>query len=115
MGNLKEKKHEIKFLIKGTWYGINVNNIKIIEVFDHKISIVTNHDQLEMRGSLSHYETELLKNNFVKISRSIFVNLMHITNIKGQRIWIDNNKIYTISRERTRSVYKQWMEYRIKL
>lgn len=115
MGNLKEKKREIQFLIKGAWYGINVNNIKLIEVFDHKILILTNYDQLEMRGSLSHYETELLKNDFVKISRSVFVNLMYITNIKGQRIWIDNNKICNISRERTKLVYRQWIEYRIGL
>lgn len=60
MDVLQEECHEITLIEKGLSYQIDMNNIKVMEVFNHKLSILMKNGKMEIRGSLAQYETELL-------------------------------------------------------
>ncbi len=108
----QEHRREITFRENKYVYKLKVDNIKLVEIYDHKMSIVTINNTIEIRSKLSQYEEELLQNNFVKISRSVLVNLKYIEKIEGQDIWVEGMKKYTGSRERTKDIWYRWMLYR---
>lgn len=108
---LQDRRKEIIFTEKGEKYNININEIKVVEIFDHRLLVTMRTKKMEIRSQLSQYEEELIKNNFVKISRSVLINLKYINKIDGQDIFVDGNMHYGISRERAKEVYYQWVVY----
>lgn len=91
---------------------INANDIKCINVFNHRLYINLIDRDINIYGQLSDYEKVLLEYGFLKISRGVIVNAKYITNINGCDLYMSDEK-YRISREKAKDIYTAWSLYGI--
>lgn len=105
---LENKRNIIVFEgVKGN-ITLYMNDIVAVEVYDHKLKIILNDREVECNGSLAHYEKELEKHGFIKITRSIEVNKRYITGINADRLCLCGRIEYIISRRRVKAVRESW-------
>ncbi len=111
MANVAEYLEEIKRVIifhDGTKeLVVNVNKIKAVNVFNHRLDISLTDRNINIAGQLSDCEKALLDYGFIKISRGTIINAKYITSIVRCDVYMEEDK-YRISRDRVKDVYAAW-------
>lgn len=110
---LKVNRRVIRFVSKTQAIAITANELWSVEVFNHNLILHTIRGDMEIRGQLSKYEKELVKDGFIKISRGILINMKFIRNIKGMELLTKDNRTFVISRDRIKAVKEGWLEYKV--
>lgn len=77
---------------------INIDNIVAVEVYTHDLIFRGTDADIQIRSTLSEYETILKQYGFMKISRSIMVNKCYIGRVEKDRIIMQNGTQYYVSR-----------------
>lgn len=89
---------------------IEINTIKYIEVFDHKIIFHTTKGNYENFDTLNKYNDLLKNDNFILCNRSCLVNLKYVTEIDNQNVYIDDISL-ALSRPRKKDFIHSFNEY----
>lgn len=76
-------KAEVVLPIDGGCVRLNINDIRYIEIINHKLLYHTGEKTVEVWGTLKTLEEEYKKYGFASCNRSYLVNLRHVTYIKG--------------------------------
>lgn len=92
-------------------YCLYIKKILWIESHDKQIEIVYPHEKTVFRYKISDMERELEDKGFVKIHRSILVNVRHIQSIHRNEILMDNGQIFLIARKQLEKVRTQMQDY----
>lgn len=101
---LEGKKKIITFLRNKGNLELKINDIIVVEVFNHELRITLRDRVLTCQGQLANYEPVLINNGFIKIARGILINKMHIEKNENDKILTDNGLSYTVSRRRKKEV-----------
>ncbi len=101
---------QIKVDSNGGEISVPVGRIYYLEVYSHKVTVHLESGEFEVKDSLTKLEDELQKYNFSRISRYCIVNLKYASKVKGRECCMENGTILSISRERAKSVLRQWLD-----
>lgn len=86
--------HERSRMVK-----VSLSDIKYVEVRNHDLTYHTTKDTIDVKGTLSEAETQLVDDHFFRISNSFLVNLKYIDCISGYDLVIGEDTL-NISRSR---------------
>lgn len=92
-------------------YCLYVKRILWIESHDKQVEVVYPQERVLFRYKISDMEQELEKMRFVKIHRSILVNVRHIQSINKNEIFMDNGQSFVIARKQLEKVRAQIHNY----
>ena len=92
-------------------YCLYVKKILWIESHDKHIEVVYPQDRMVFRYKISDIEQELEDMGFIKIHRSILVNVRHIQSLKKDEILMDNGQTFVIARKQLERVRTQIQNY----
>lgn len=79
---VKSRQGQLTGIIEGTQYEIPVSDIFYIEVVDDKCFLYSRQQVYESRQKLYELEKELQSRHFLRISKSMLINLMAVRSIK---------------------------------
>ena len=102
--HIQKKKQIIVINEKDMECRLTADEIVVVEVFNHELSIILKDGQKTIKGSLCKYEDKLKQYGFIKISRSVMLNPRYIKNISGDEVIMTNNRKYNVSRGRRKNV-----------
>lgn len=80
---------------------IEVQDIRYVESFAHKMKIVLPDGNLQAGASMSWFEGKLANCGFYRVHRCYLANMRHITEIRDGRIWLDNGDDIPLSKQRS--------------
>lgn len=72
---------------------VSYSSIIYIEVQGHDLLYCLDTKTLIARGSMSKVQKALPSNLFFKVSSSFLINLAHVTNVKGDYVYLKDNKL----------------------
>lgn len=90
---IKNQMEEYTIKTKDSFRKIHIDDILYIESYSHKIIFHTSQGNYETWDSLSHVESQLSKNGFLRTHASYLVNINRITRTDGQFAYINEDKI----------------------
>lgn len=79
---VKSRQGQLTGIIEGTQYEIPFSDIFYIEAVDNKCFIYSRDQVYESRQKLYELESELQSRHFLRISKSMLINLMTIRSVK---------------------------------
>lgn len=79
---VKSRQGQLSGIIEGTQYEIPVSDIFYIEAVDNKCFLYSRQKVYESRQKLYELEEELRSRHFLRISKSMLINLMTVRSIK---------------------------------
>lgn len=79
---VKSRQGQLTGIIEGTQYEIPVSDIFYIEAVDNRCFIYSRQQVYESRQKLYELEEELQSRHFLRISKSMLINLMTVRSIK---------------------------------
>lgn len=79
---VKSRQGQLTGIIEGTQYEIPISDIFYIEAVDNKCFLYSRQQVYESRHKLYELEEELHSRHFLRISKSMLINLMTIRSIK---------------------------------
>lgn len=86
-------------------------NIRVIEVYNHKIVIRFKDKDIVLNDKLSRIEKEVLPFSFVKISRSCLINLKYVEKMDKNHCIMSNGDSLHIAEDRIKTVNERWLQY----
>lgn len=89
---------------------LNINEIKYIEVINHKLIFHTNHGLITTFSSLSKYENELKDSAFSRCNNCYLVNLKYVTKVENFSLYMDD-EVISISRSKKKQFLKDLADY----
>lgn len=89
------KQENTRFFVKGDkkYHQVASEDILFIEAFGNYTKLYFDKEMIVIHEKISHYETILPSNNFLRVHKSFIVALDKIKMIEGNRIIIDENKV----------------------
>lgn len=97
---------------------INVRNVLYIEASDSRNSILSFHFSdhvLTTKGTIAHWQEQLIKYNFYQCCRGILLNLRHIHYFHKGRIILDNGEDVPVSRKKEKELKTLFLNTTIEL
>ena len=97
----------------GSEFIINTDDICYIESTDSKNKELTYHltdRDILTRGILTDFERSISDDRFIRCSRTIIINLIHIYYIKDTTVFFDNNRSASISRRCKNIIEEQYIK-----
>lgn len=79
---VKSRQGQLTGIIEGTQYEVPVSDIVYIEAVDNKCFLYSRQKVFESRQKLYELEKELESRHFLRISKSMLINLMAVCSIK---------------------------------
>lgn len=89
---------------------IFLNEILFIEVFNRKIIIHKQNDEIEFYGKLKEFENALGK-NFIRSHRSYIVNLMYVSVYSRDSATLEDGTTILLAKQKYEEFVKKFMEY----
>ncbi|MGB5419568.1 LytR/AlgR family response regulator transcription factor, partial [Algibacter sp.] len=92
--NESENHSETIFLnVDKTLHKIVLNKILYIESERNYITVVTQNQRLSYIDSLKNWNAKLPKNRFIQVHKSFIINILFVSKISGNVLFIKDNKI----------------------
>ena len=108
--NLKKKDKHIIIPVDNENVKISLNKIQYIEVFSHKLLLVTEKGNYEVKMPL--YEiNKSLSGDFIKCHRSYIVNLSYVSKITKTEVILDSGKNLPLARNSAQEVLSTFVAY----
>ena len=101
---------EIELKIEGQQIRINKNNITKIQRENRKIYLYLDLKCFTLSGYTLESLKELLGNEFEYVNQSCLINLSHISLIKNDQVYVDNNTLVYLSRSYKNNFMKTFLE-----
>lgn len=89
---------------------IFLNEILFIEVFNRKIIIHKQNDEIEFYGKLKEFENALGK-NFIRSHRSYIVNLMYVSVYSRDSVTLEDGTTILLAKQKYEEFVKKFIEY----
>lgn len=92
---------------------IKIKNIYYIVVEDHLcyIYLYRNNNLISIRETITNIENQFLNTGLIRINRSTIINMLHIKEIKKNKIVLNNNIRLTISPAYNKHFNKHYQKY----
>ncbi|MCC5890909.1 MAG: response regulator transcription factor [Alkalibacterium sp.] len=90
---------------------LSQGDIFYLEANKHQTNLYTAEGEIEAKESFSHFEKELLSDQFIKTHRSYSVNLAYVKRIGKQDVIMDDETTVPISRRKTKEVNQAFIDY----
>lgn len=90
---------------------INIDELLYLEIYTRKLIAHTLQESYSFYGTISEMEKRLKNHGFVRIYKSIIVNLAYIRYIEQAEVILKNGKILPLSRKRRKEVYDVFSQY----
>ena len=109
----RKSQQKFHFKVKGQTTSLSPNEIYYMESFKHDIVVHNEAGKLCFQGTMEEQELRFSQHNFVKIHRSIIVNMGHIRHINKNSVTLDDaeHTILPISRMRYKQVKESYTTY----
>ncbi len=98
--NSGKKQHEIE-----------IKKIIYVESIGHYIMVVTTEEKIKVRAKISEYFDEMKENGFVQVQKGIVVNMLYITQMKRDKVFLQGEVSFPISRSRIEEVERLFMSF----
>ncbi len=89
---------------------LDVNEIKYIEIFKHKLIYHTTKGDIESYGTLGAVEEELPENIFFRCNKYAIVNFRYVKNIDGGALTVDG-EVLSLSRSKRKECIEAFTRY----
>ncbi len=89
---------------------LDVNEIKYVEIFKHKLVYHTTKGELESYGTLGAVEKDLPENVFFRCNKYTIVNLRYVKNIGNGTLTVDGEEI-SLSRSKKKECIEAFTRY----
>lgn len=67
---------------EGVLSKVNLENVMYFEAFDKKVYVIMKSGRYEVKNTISELENKLLKQGYVRVSKSVLVNISKVTGVK---------------------------------
>lgn len=111
---LDKYNRKYEFKNGNSFMSISIASIIYIEMRDHYMIIHSKCGDVELRDKISRVEKDLTSAGYVKIHRSILVNLKYVLNIKNDEMLLASGEKIYITKEKIREIFFAWQEYKMK-
>ena len=109
---LKKKLSSSKqmIMIKSEGIKLNLSDVLYIVTEDNYRNIITaNDNDILLRSNDNDLQDLIEKDSIMLIRRGIWVNVQHVKKFKGDRIEMDNNQVFKVSRKLKKECYARFM------
>lgn len=109
----RKNQQKFHFKTKGQTTSLSTNEIYYMESLTHNIVVYSKAGKVCFQGTMEEQELRFSQHNFVKIHRSILVNMVHIRHINKNSVTLDDaeHTILPISRMRYKQVREIYTAY----
>lgn len=108
-----ESEDTIKIFLNRRVYEIKQNSILYLCAYNGYTEIYLQDNKMRRDNSLKEMESELSKNIFSRINKTVIVNLSKIQHYKNDKI-IVNDEEFTVSKRRKKEFETKYIEYDLK-
>lgn len=93
---------------------LKVNDIYLVEVFNHNLRIVLkDNKEITVRDQMVKHMGELEENGVIQIRRGVAVNARYIEKIEETTLIMSNGEMYPIGRGNVMRVKQKWIYYKL--
>ena len=110
--NHKREERSVCFSFVKGQREILLSDLYYVESKAHKLVFKVGSDELAMYDVLDHVEERLSEQYFIRCHQSYLVNLEHIVQIKGYRLYLSDGTEIPVSRTRYQETKKQLLHYK---
>lgn len=110
---IMKKRRVVVFSDNSKKLAIQIDRVRIIEVYNHEMRLETDDNVISIRDQLSHHIKELQDCGFVTIYRGMMINLRYVADILPYKVKLVNGRSIDISKDRYKSVQNEWMYYKM--
>lgn len=108
---------EVQFLTLDTSLGkqtIKYDEIICFELFQRKITVITNHEQLLLKTDSLRKIEQQLNEDFLRPNNHFLINMKYIQKIEKNMIHLSNKVVIRIARGQIRPITKQVQDFKMK-
>ena len=113
LSELKKKLSSSKkmIMIKSEGIKLKLSDVLYIVTDDNYRNIITLNNAFLLRSNDNDLNSLIKHEDMMLIRRGIWINLQHIKKFKGDRIELDNNQMFKVSRNLKKECYAKFMNY----
>ena len=93
---------------------VSLDDIIMVEVYDHDVVIVREGGNIQVKDKLKRVEDELLNHDFVKVARGRMIRLKYISKIDKGECCLYNGDRYAISDSRISEIKESLLKYKMR-
>ena len=98
-------------MIKSEGIKLKLSDVLYIVTDDNYRNIITLNNAFLLRSNDNDLNSLIKHEDMMLIRRGIWINLQHIKKFKGDRIELDNNQMFKVSRNLKKECYAKFMNY----
>lgn len=106
----KKNKHYV-FKSGSETVSLSIDEILYFESFANYLTVKTNTLEYKTRSTISGAQSELEKNDFLRIHKGFLVNLEHVKTVKSDELLLDNDETLPIGKSYSEEARKVILKY----